>query len=112
MMLESTKKNHRFGCPACHARIVLDTTLAGIEGPCPACGIVMTAPPLGGEYALVKKKAIEPYDCSDLQNSPSVLASRKTNSQKGRGLLFLAVSLIVLAVAIAVYYYLNLSVQP
>ncbi|MGB1260138.1 MAG: hypothetical protein ACPG6P_08870, partial [Akkermansiaceae bacterium] len=39
-------KQLRFGCPACGMRLVVDPSLAGVEGPCPSCGAKIIAPPL------------------------------------------------------------------
>ena len=34
----------RFGCPACSQELSIPRTLAGVEGPCPHCGIGIAAP--------------------------------------------------------------------
>lgn len=34
----------RFVCPNCKMQLTVDRTLAGVTGPCPSCGSVVTAP--------------------------------------------------------------------
>lgn len=60
----------RFKCPACGTGLGVDPALAGVEGPCPRCGVVLTAP----EVARPRPPG------------PSVPTSGVTRSVRGGGL--------------------------
>ncbi|MBK1829400.1 hypothetical protein JIN77_01565 [Verrucomicrobiaceae bacterium R5-34] len=51
------RKLLRFGCPACGVRLVVDQSIAGVEGPCPSCGAKIVAPPAEVGRELVSKPA-------------------------------------------------------
>lgn len=93
-MPQSSENNLlRFGCPACGLRLVVDQSLAGIEGPCPSCGARIIAPPLGVSRTLTEKQAppvvIKPRGVSTgplphPTSNPVSQPDRQTTSTPGR----------------------------
>lgn len=98
-----TKSNLRFTCPLCDKRIVVDDSLAGVTGPCPACGDTITVPLLDAEEDI----PISSYDTHDDVNLSRSRSSER--APKGSHFLvkFLIAVIIALLIAFAVYYYLN-----
>ncbi len=47
----------RFVCSACGVRLVVNHSVAGTHGPCPACGASIVAPPLGMRQDLTKEES-------------------------------------------------------
>lgn len=53
----SNNQRLRFGCPACGVRLVVDQSIAGTKGPCPSCGALIVAPPLGAASDPAQREA-------------------------------------------------------
>lgn len=68
----------RFGCPACGIRLVVDQSIAGTEGPCPSCGAVIVAPPLGVSSDLSGRIAA-PLEVKPRQTGGAATAEMQAN---------------------------------
>lgn len=63
----------RFTCITCGVRLVVDQALAGTEGPCPSCGVKITAPSLASSQDHVDEVAVTAVEDKEKGNEVAAL---------------------------------------